>query len=241
MPPLNLIADLRARVAALESPSARGGCGVLPFGVPVLDRALPDGGLRLGATHEIREGGPGAAQAHAAAATLFAAAAAARTDKPVLWVTPARDLFAPGLAGVGLHPDRLIVVEARSATGVLGLIEEGLRCPALGTVVGEARSVSLAQSRRLQLAAEASGVMALMLLRWSAADAPSAAQTRWRVACVQSAPLGMPGVGRARWQVELLRCRGTEGAMFTMEAADAQGHLALAPDLVDRPLARRAA
>jgi protein ImuA len=46
------------------------------------------------------------------------------------------------------------------------VIEEGVRCPGLPGVVGEIGRLSLTASRRLQLAAEATGVVALVLRRW---------------------------------------------------------------------------
>jgi protein ImuA len=61
---------------------------------------------------------------------------------------------------------------------------------------------------------------------------PTAAVTRWRVSALPSAPLPVPGVGRARWRLELIRCRGGESACFEVEACDAQGRLALPSDLV---------
>src|SRR3546814_6809304 len=36
----------------------------------------------------------------------------------------------------------------------------------------------------------------------------SLACTRWRIGSLASAPLSMPGVGRGRWSVELVRQRG---------------------------------
>lgn len=236
------LADLRARVARLERGPASAEAGVLPFGLAPLDAALPGGGLRRGATHEVGEGGHAAhahAHAHAAAATLFLAGIAARLAGPVLWVTPARDLFAPGLACAGLGPSRVIHAEASDARGVLALVEEGLSAPALAAVVGEVRGLSLAASRRLQLAAERSGVTGLLLMRWAQGwqEQPSAAVTRWRVGSAPSAPLACPGVGRARLSVELLRCRGAEAAHWILEAPDATGHCALPSDLAHRPLA----
>ena len=64
---------------------------------------------------------------------------------------------------------------------------------------------------------------------------PTAAVTRWRVSALPSAPLPVAGVGRARWRLELIRCRGGEGACFDVEACDAQGRLALPSELVHRP------
>jgi hypothetical protein len=59
-----------------------------------------------------------------------------------------------------------------------------------------------------------------------------ASVTRWRVSVLPSTPLPVPGVGRARWQVELIQCRADESADFEVEACDAKGRLALPSDLV---------
>src|ERR1051325_3522352 len=83
---------------------------VVPFGVAEIDAKLPQGGLILAALHEIAGGGLGAL--HGAAAALFVAGILARIDGSVLWCLRARDLFAPALAGAGLHPDRVIFAEA---------------------------------------------------------------------------------------------------------------------------------
>jgi len=52
-----------------------------------------------------------------------------------------------------------------------------------------------------------------------------------------SAPLPVPGVGRARWLVELIRARAGECADFQLEACDEQGRLALPADLADGSVA----
>jgi protein ImuA len=96
-------------------------------------------------------------------------------------------------------------------------------------------------SRRLQLAAEGSGAIGIAIRRWrrqtEAADfgQPTASVTRWRVSALPATPLPVPGVGRARWQVELIRCRAGESADFEVEACDAKGRLALPSDLVHGP------
>ncbi len=93
-------------------------------------------------------------------------------------------------------------------------------------------------SRRLQLAAESSGTMGIAIRRWrrqaEASDfgQPTASVTRWRVSVLPSAPLPVPGVGRARWLVELIRCRAGESADFEVEAPDAKGRIALPSELV---------
>ena len=112
--------------------------------------------------------------------------------------------------------------------------------------MAEVARLSMTASRRLQLAAETSGAIGIAIRRrrrqTEAADfgQPTAAVTRWRVTALPSAPLPVPGVGRARWQLELIRCRAGESADFVVEACDAKGRIALPADLVDRPVAAEA-
>jgi protein ImuA len=220
-----LIDDLRQRIRALDGSDLRERV-VLPFGVEPIDRHLPGGGLPLGALHEVE--GARDDLSHGASAALFIAGILARLEHPVLWVMKRRDLFAPGLAGVGLHPDRVLYAEAGDARSLLLVMEEGLKHSGLSAVVGEMDRLSLTASRRFQLAAEKSGVMAFALRRWrKEEEGEGGAVTRWRVGAVPSTPLAVPGIGRARWQVELLRCRNADAAAWIVEGADAQGHIAL--------------
>jgi protein ImuA len=162
---LSVLADLRAQIAQIE------GVGVhhqaVPFGIEALDRCLPSGGIAIGALHEIA-GSPDLADE--ASATIFLAGILARAEGPVLWCLRWRDLFAPALNLAGLHPDRVIYVEAGSDTNVLLAMEECLRHPGLAGVVGEVAKYSTTASKRLQLAAEASGVAAFVFRRASKVD-----------------------------------------------------------------------
>jgi protein ImuA len=266
--PIPAVQALRARLQALDG-GARRRRAVLPFGIPAIDGRLPDGGLALGALHEVAGGGNGAVDG--AAAALFAAGIAARTRGRVLWCVTRQDLFAPAIAQAGLAPDRVIYVDAGDEKTVLACFEEGLREHSgghrggLGAVIGEVARLSMTASRRLQLAAEGSGAIGIAIrrlpafhrtwrkstdakLKFGAATGqgqppdhpdcfvhPTAAVTRWRVSALPSAPLPVAGVGRACWRLELIRCRGGEGAEFDVEACDAQGRLALPADVVHGP------
>jgi protein ImuA len=227
---------LRDRIESLEG-SKRRIRKVLPFGVPRIDNKLPGGGLAVGALHEVAGGGNGTVDG--AAAALFVAGIAARTHGQVLWCITRADLFAPALAQAGLTPDRVIYVEAGDDKAILTCLEEGLRHGGLGAVIGEVARMSMTASRRLQLRAEATGTMGIALRRWRRpADAvdfgqPTAAMTRWRVSVLPSVPLPVPGVGRHRWLVELIRCRAGESADFEVDACDAEGRLHLPADLAD--------
>jgi protein ImuA len=172
----------------------------------------------------------------------------------VLWCLKRPDLYGPGLLAHGLDPARLVLVAARRDDEILWAVEEGLRsglASGLAAVVGEIGQLPMVAGRRLQLAAERSGVTAFILRRWRNAaeamaerDRPSAALTRWRVAALPQAKIGPqariadePGIGQARWRVELRRVRGGAPGIWDVEAADATGHVCLSAELADRPAA----
>ncbi len=237
---------LRERIARIERIHARGPAEQslprsLPLGVEAIDAGLPSGGIRLDALHEAASAGPDTE--HAAAATLFTAGILARLKGPILWVLRQADLFAPGLAGAGLQPNRVLFAEA--GKDVLPVMEEGLRHPGLAAVVAEHTGrLSLVASRRLQLAAEQAGILAILIRRSPSFDdpalnEPTAAVTRWRIAALPSPPAlphapDTPGLGRARWRLELTRCRGGEPGSWIVEACDATGRLGLVSNPANR-------
>jgi protein ImuA len=206
---------LRARLARLDA-VGRGGGAVLPLGLPGIDRALPGGGLARGCLHEL------CGAADRGAALGFATALLGRlmaAGGHVVWIGPRDELFAPGLAELGLAAERLIMVRARAQGARLWALEEALRSPGLAAALAEVDRLSLTESRRLQLAAEAKGVSALLLRPPGAGATPSAAATRWLIeaapstAIVSAATHGAAGgaeraFGPPHWRVNLLRCRG---------------------------------
>ena len=255
---------LRLRIAAIERQGARKAADASPrvrFGIAAIDDLLPDAGLAGGALHEVL--GQGADSEHAALPSLLIGALLAPAPGQVLWAMRGRDLFAPALAAIGLHPDRLILVEAGSK--VLDVMEEALRHPGLLGVVGEIDGrLGLTASRRLQLAAETSGAIGFAIRRSRQFDdpqlcAPSAAVSRWRVAALprggnvahlpranlshgrpQASPERM--LGPAIWRLDLLRYRGMRTALPThwiLERCDETHRLSLAAALADRPAATR--
>lgn len=235
MTSLTALAELRARIADIEGDGRTH--EVLPFGLAAIDDHLPSGGIQGGCLHEIA-GSP--ALADDAAATIFLAGMLARLDGPVLWCLRHRDLFAPALHLAGLHPDRTIYVEAGSDANVLLAMEECLRHAGIAAVVGEIGKCSTTATKRLQLAAEGSGVAAFLFRRAAKTDAQgdgSAAVTRWRILSAPSERLDIPSLGSPRWTVHLDRVRGGRPGRWLVEGCDAQGRIGLSAALVDRPAA----
>ena len=190
--------ELRERVRRIERPAATVH-GVLPFGVAAIDRTLPGGGLARGAVHELL--GLGGDEEDGALAAAFAAGILGRleTDRIVLWCLPRPDLYGPGLAILGLGSARLVLVRAGRDAEILWAIEEGLHAAGVAAVVGEVGAFPAVASRRLQLAAERSGVTAFVLRRWRDGaraarerDLPNASATRWRIAALPSQPVPIP-------------------------------------------------
>ncbi|WP_043645976.1 ImuA family protein [Caenispirillum salinarum] len=253
---------LRRRIRAIEGGAREDGAVLaLPSALAPVAGALPWGGLPLAHLHQVvgdpldpaeAATGPAAALGFTA---LLAARLAASKGAAVLWCVRRGSvddtLYAPGLARLGLPPDRLMIARAADDAEVLWAMEEGLRCPALAAVIGQARDADLTAGRRLQLAAEAGGVTGFLLAAGGRAPGGKgagttsvAATTRWRVVPAPSAPVGWPGIGPARWSVTLERCRGGLPAHWTLEWNDETGDLGMAAPLrdgsLDAPERRRA-
>jgi protein ImuA len=191
------LASLRGSIERIESHSGACTPNRRALGHADADAAL-QGGLAMGAVHEVfAEGGR-----QSAAATGFIAGLAGRAAarKPLLWVRQdfteieSGALSMSGLAELGLDPRFLVTVRAADVDTALRTAADALACDAVGVVVlevwGEARPLDLVASRKLTLAAQASGVTGL-LLRVAAEPLPSTAETRWIVRAAHSPPAAL--------------------------------------------------
>ncbi len=228
---------LRARIRRLEQ-GGRGEATTLSLGLSELDAALPEGGLPLGAVHELVASDAADGAVYGLAAHWLGLAQRREAGKWVLWCGRARHLYAPGLRLAGLDPRHLVTVRAPRQEDALWVLEEALRCRDLAGAVAEIDGLGLAQSRRLQLAAETGGI-GFLLRRPGVAGGEglgaSAAVTRWRIASIPSAAGPARGVlGTPRWRLDLMRCRGGRPASWIVEGEDgATGGFALAAALRD--------
>jgi len=237
---MSTLASLRGDIERIETHDGAYALDRAPLGHAEADAVL-QGGLALGAMHEVfAEAGR-----QSAAATGFIAGLAARVAarRPLVWVrqdfseTEAGALSMSGLAEFGLDPRLLVTVRAPDAEAALRTAADALACDALGAVVlevwGETRQFDLVASRKLTLAAQASGVTAL-LLRIAATPQPSTAETRWIVRAAHSPPTALCNAwGAPVFDTELIRNRhGLLGrwimewkcdeCLFAKQAADSQ-------------------
>jgi len=206
---------LRALLAGLEraqhGPTARGEAELefAAIGVAELDIAL-GGGLQRGALHEVLvEDGDdrdGAALRDGSGALELLAPALARTLRPArlfAWIDCERSPYPPTLAQAGLDLARLLRVRPRDAREQAWAIDLALRSGACDVVVARIGRVGDVALRRLQLAAEASGALALLVRPLACALSPSPAATR-----LEATPLPSADPRRRRLRVVILRCRG---------------------------------
>lgn len=225
-----LLSELRSRIerleGAVEASGPRRGGARASLGIGAIDRAL-GGGLRRGGLHEV------AAADETAAAAGFCALLLARLageHGTLVWGRRGPGLYGPGLAGIGLDPARLIVVRPAGEDDLLWVLEESLRSRAPAAVLGETGGGGPIALRRLQLAAETSGVTALLLRPFGASFVPGPTQSRWRIGSAMRGDVLGP-----RWRVELQRCRAGMPGAWLVEWSDETAGFAVVADLRHRP------
>jgi protein ImuA len=226
------IQQLRDQLSRMAGPGRRVTASAVPVGVVEIDSQIPGCGLLRGGIHDVVGDLP--AITGFLAALLGRQKAIARLPiARILWVTPYADLFAPGLSQFGLDHKRLIVARARRDDDRLWTAEEALREPGIGAVVAEVEDADLTETKRLQLAAEASGGIGFLIRR---RRQTSAALTRWLIEPARSMDC------RAAWQVTLERCRGAEaGGSWILRWDDASLSFRLVAALGHRPAESAAA
>ncbi len=150
------------------------------------------------------------------AATGFCLAHCQGGNGPTLWVQDRRAIGALGrpypLGLPGALGRELVHVAARDGREALWAMGEGVKCPALGAVIGEIhgdpRALDFTATRRLAVAAERYGVPVLLVRIAGHADL-SGARRRWRIASRPSLShrFDARAPGRPVWSLDLFRAR----------------------------------
>jgi protein ImuA len=221
------LATLRGSIERIEAPADGIALARVALGHADADASL-QGGLAVGVVHEVFAEGR-----QSAAATGFIAGLAGRVGlagraaarRPLVWVRQdfteieSGAVSMAGLAELGLDPRVVVTVRAADVDSALRTAADALACDALGGVVlevwGQARQLDLVASRKLTLAAQLSGVTAL-LLRVAAEPQPSTAETRWIVRAAHSPP-SVHAWGAPVFDAQLVRNRHGPVGRWIME------------------------
>ena len=223
--PTRTLAALRGHIERIETHGAACCQRKVPLGHAEADAHL-QGGLALGAMHEVfAEAGR-----QSAVATGFVAGLAGRVAarRPVVWIrqdfteVEAGMVSMSGFSELGLDPRLLVTVRAIDVDQALRTTADALACDAVGAVVlevwGEAKQIDLVASRKLTLAAQASGATGLML-RLAAEPRASTAESRWIVRAAHSPPASHPSSawGSPLFEAQLVRNRHGPTGRWIME------------------------
>ncbi|HTK35577.1 MAG TPA: hypothetical protein VL358_09865 [Caulobacteraceae bacterium] len=212
---------------------------VAGFGHRAIDAAFAGEGLSAG-THQ--------AAGEGTAALAFGLALVARTlaERPTtraLLIEAAEATretglaYAPGLQALGLDPDRLAIVRARTEGEALRVMDEALRSGAVAAVLadlGRAPRLDLSVTRRFNLSARRAGTLGLLVTH--DLDGTSAALSRWRAAPHLSRGTRRR-LGRPAFQLRLLRNRLGPTGEWTLEW-DSDDRVFRPPAPLSAPVAR---
>ena len=199
---------------------------VFPLGIPDIDSHLGHGGIEVPAVHEIYgqigHGGSG----------LFAlkiALSVLGKEAMLFLITPDRggdhgELFTPALHNI--DAGQVMMISPDKGKDTLWAFEECVASDQARVVIAEIPYLDLFTSRRLQLACEKGGCLALALCQNSQGlSGSSAARTRWRVEGYQEA-----------WSLELLGGRGVRPGHWMVEYHATTSSLSLVSNLGDGSL-----
>jgi protein ImuA len=165
----------------------------LPTGNPELNAQLPGGGWPVGALVEILQPISGQNDWRLLLPALV------KTSGALVLVGAPYAPYAPGLAGQGLDPERLLCVNAATPAGRLWAAEQALRCKDVAAVLAWMPQVRADALRRLQIAAAGHHKL-LFVMR------PQAAQHESSPAALRLATANLPESDTL--QVHILKRRG---------------------------------
>jgi protein ImuA len=185
--------------------------------------------LRAGTFHEIYA----ACESDSVATMGFALAAiglcrrdAGSGTAPLLWIRQGMakceggGVYPPGLSAFGVRPENIIALSVHDIRSALQAGLDGARSRSLDVLIemrGESRIYDITASRRLALAATASGVR-VILQRSAAVPMASAARTRWSIRAAPSIPTEIKAPGEPAFDVTLLHHRnGQSGFQAIVE------------------------
>lgn len=193
---------------------AAGGPPGLPTGYAALDHCLPGGGWPTQGLIEVLADRTGIGELSLLLPALAQLCGEEREAGWFAWISPPHPPYAPALAACGIDIGRVLVVRAPPAEWAM---EQALRSGACSAVLGWAECRDRQSLRRLQLAAEHSGCLAVLFRRLHDGRDPSPAVLRIALSS-----------DRDGLEVRILKSRGGRAARVQLgwigAAAPAQAH-----------------
>lgn len=213
------------RTASADGPA------VMKTGWPVVDDELLAGGLKTGAIHEWMSVAAGRSRWLPPLGLLIHLARNALTEK-ILWVG---SRVRPTVAALGTAKllERSLLIDPADDATRLWAIDAALRCGGC-VVIADGSRLSMTDTRRLQLAAEAGQSVGLLARPQADQQALSSAATRWLVMPEVSGDL------HPRWRIQLVRGKGRHAMVmhersFVVEQADEGCVVPVSAAVADRP------
>jgi protein ImuA len=189
--------------------------GGIDAGLGIIKDAFPNSSFPTGAIHEFFSVG----NEDSTASFGFIAgiiSSLMHSGAPSVWVAPSPMIFPPGLKFFDIDPHKVIFIQTKKPKDLLWTIEEALKSESVCAVVGETGEISLAESRRLQLAVEESRVTGFVVRR-NPKNLATSFVTRWKIKPLPSLlESSLPGIGFPAWNVELTKVRNGKPGNWQM-------------------------
>lgn len=200
---LRRLSDLLQRAGQRHRPAQQ---PCFSSGCAALDRLLPGNGFRQGSLIEWLGDGSGSGVSLLA---LTAARQLQRGGRMLAVVDSQNRFYPPAAQAWGIDLEKTIVIRPANERDELWSLDQALRCNHLAAVVAWPRRVDHYTFRRLQLAAEESGNVGLLVRPASVMREPTWSDVRLLISPRPSSDKKFS----AAWQlnVRLLRCRGRFG------------------------------
>lgn len=216
--------DLRQKLKTLENAGKSAVSAVISSGSAELDRLLPAGGFRSGALVEWLVDGSGCG---AGTLAILAARQACQNGGALVVIDRRRQFYPPAATALGIDLGRTFVVQPQNERDEYWALTQTLACSAVAAVWATIERIDARSFRRLQLAAETSGCLGLLLRPAKVQGEPTWSDVQLLVVPrpISSGP-SQDTKGGWRLQVQIVRCRGgTSGGVVDLEMDEVTGAL----------------
>lgn len=231
-----VVARLGEQIRGIQSSIRRTG-PVISSGAVVLDRCMPHGGflggtilelttphgLPVGATSIALNIAKHAVEPEQVSGSSTANQSASMAGKYVVVIEPPAPYYPPALEHLGLPLERVIGLRPSNYADLLWSLDQALRCPAVGCVIAHIDRLDDRAARRLQLATEIGGGLAILVrpaidvrcerswadVQWYVSSEPPPLKTQTQSVAHELSAIVPAMLSPTRWfRMTLKRCQG---------------------------------